>query len=401
MPLFKYKALDSERNNVTGLVEAVNENVASEVIAEKGLFALSIEKESEGQGIPILSIIDRVNAKDLVVFSRQFSVLISANVTMVQSLRILVEQTEKVKLKVAISIIADEVDGGAKLSDTLAKWPRYFSNFYVSVIRSGETSGKLDEVLSYLADEMEKDYDMMSKIRGAMIYPAFVLAGMSVVGIIMMVYVLPKLTSVLQESNVELPLSTRILIATSDFLTNQWYIVVIAAIAIILGARYFISTEQGRNFFSFIKLHAPVFGKLFQRIYLVRFTRSMNTLIMGGVTIVDSLKIAAEVVDNDTFQKLIDETAKEVEDGSPLSQVFMRSKVIPTMVSQMLSVGEKTGRLDVILARISDFYTREINNVVANLMILMEPLIMVVIGIAVGIMVAAVILPMYNLASGM
>jgi type IV pilus assembly protein PilC len=399
MPVFKYKALNENRETISGLVDAHNEKEASEIIMEKGLFILSLSRESEGGANKFLTFLEKVKAKDLVIFSRQFSVLISANVAIVQALKILVEQTPNMKLKTVVSSIADDVDGGSKLSEALGKYPAYFSKFFTSVIKSGETSGKLDEVLNYLADEMEKDYDMTAKIKGAMMYPAFVLTGMSAVGVLMMVYVMPKLTDVMVETNMELPISTKILIAVSDFLTNYWWILIALGIGGYFGLKYFLKTAKGQNIYSYAKLHAPVFGNLFQKIYLVRFTRSMHTLIVGGVTIVEGLKISAEVVDNATYRKLIEESAKEVEDGSPLSSVFASSPDVPRMVSQMLSVGEKTGRLDVILEKISDFYSREINNIISSLMILMEPIIMVVMGIGVGIMVAAVIMPMYNMAN--
>lgn len=401
MAFFKYKAKNNNDKEVVGTVEAFNQSAAMEILQDRGLKPISISEESKGEGMGIFSILDRVTEKELVVFSRQFAVLMSANVTMVQSLKILTDQATNVKLKMIISSIADEVDSGSRLSDALAKWSNYFSDFFISVIKSGETSGKLDEVLNYLADEMEKDYDMMSKIKGAMIYPAFVISGLLVVGIVVVVFVLPKLTDILQNSNAELPFATRMLIATSNGLIHYWWMIIILAAAIFFGAKIVLRTEQGKMVFGSIKLHLPVFGKLFQKIYLVRFTRSMYTLLVGGVTIVDSLKIAADVVSNATYKNLIIRTAKEVEDGNSINSVFSESSVIPRMVSQMISVGEKTGRLDVILARISDFYGREIDNTVANLMTLMEPIIMVIMGVGVGMMVSAIILPMYNMASQM
>ncbi|MBI4812639.1 type II secretion system F family protein [Candidatus Falkowbacteria bacterium] len=396
--VFKYKTLNQEGKTIQGLVEAVSEEAAAEILREKGLSIIFIKEESAGGGKG-LSVLNRIKTKDVVVFSRQFSVMISANVTMVQALRVLVEQTENIKLKMIISEIADEVDSGSKLSASLSKRPKIFSNFYINVIKAGETSGRLDEALNYLADEMEKDYDMTSKIRGAMIYPAFVLCGLTAVGIVMMVFVVPKLTDILLETGAELPLATRILIAASKFLTKYWWLLIMMIVGAIAGLKFYISKPQGRRIFDFLKLKLPVFGKLFQRIYLVRFTRSMNTLILGGVAITESLKIAGEVVSNQIYKDLISETAEEVEDGNSISSVFINSKEIPKMVSQMMSIGEKTGKLDIVLARITDFYAREIDNIVANLMTLMEPIIMVIMGVAVGIMVAAVILPMYNLAS--
>ncbi|KKR21079.1 MAG: Tfp pilus biogenesis protein PilC [Parcubacteria group bacterium GW2011_GWE2_39_37] len=398
MTVFKYKALDSENRAIKGLVEAVNEEAAVEVLREKNFSVLFVKEENEGS-VKSPTILDRIKPKDIVIFSRQFSVLISANVAMVQSLKVLVEQTENMKLKLIVSELSDEVDSGTKLSDALAKYPKVFSNFFVSVVRSGETSGKLEEVLGYLADEMEKDYDMMSKIRGAMIYPIFVLSGLVVVGGAMMIFVIPQLTAILIETGGELPFATRALIAVSDFLKNFWWFLIMLVIAVFLGIKYYSSTVSGLRRLDYIKLRLPIFGKLFQKIYLVRFTRSMHTLIVGGVTITKGLKIASEVVSNQVYKELIEETVKQVEEGNSISMVFSDSKEIPKMVSQMMNIGEKTGKLDIILKRITDFYGREINNTVTNLMTLMEPIIMVVMGVAVGIMVAAIILPMYNMAA--
>lgn len=398
MPIFKYKAINANKESVGGLVEAITIDAAAELLQEKGLAVVTIKKEEE-TSFKQINFFGGVKPKDLVVFSRQFAVMISANVAMVQSLRILVEQTNNLKLKMIISEVADEVDSGARLSDSLSKRPKIFSHFYVSVIKAGETSGKLEESLNYLADEQEKDYDMMGKIRGAMIYPAFVLFGLAVVGVVMMIFVVPKLTNVLTETGTEMPLATKILIATSGFFQGYWWLLLFAFFGAIFGYRFLASLEKGRYFIDLVKLKLPVFGKLFQRIYLVRFTRSMHTLIIGGVTITESLRIASEIVSNEIYKELIDKTIKEVEDGNSISSVFTDSKEIPKMVSQMLSIGERTGKLDTVLARITEFYTREINNIIANLMVLMEPIIMVIMGAAVFIMVAAIILPMYDMTT--
>jgi type IV pilus assembly protein PilC len=215
----------------------------------------------------------------------------------------------------------------------------------------------------------------------------------------MMVFVVPKLTAVLLESGGELPIATRILIGTSDFLSNYWWLFLVIIGGAVFGIKMFTRTDVGKLTVDTIKLRLPIFGKLFQRIYLVRFTRSMHTLIIGGVNITKSLKITGDVVSNKVYKDLIDKTVKEVEEGNSISNIFSQSKQIPRMVSQMMSIGEKTGKLDVILKRITEFYGREINNIVTNLMTLMEPIIMVIMGLAVGVMVAAIILPMYNMAS--
>jgi len=401
MSIFKYKAVDKNRETVSGLMEAASEEDAIGILREKGMMIISLNKEAETVKSSQKFIFGWVKAKDLVVFSRQFSVMVSANVTIVQALKILVDQTANIKLKAIISDVAYEVDAGSKLSDALGKRANVFSNFYVSVIRSGETSGRLDDSLNYLADEMEKDYDMMSKIRGAMIYPAFVFFGLGAVGVVMMVYVIPKLLTVLTESGAELPMATKILIAVSGFMVNWWYLILIFFAGVIAGIYFLLKNSAGRMVFDSLVLRLPIFGKLFQRIYLVRFSRSLKTLIAGGVALTEGLRIVADVVGNNVYKKLILETVKEVEDGNSISSVFVTDENVPKMVSQMLSIGEKTGKLDIVLDRITDFYGREVNNIIANLMTLMEPVIMVIMGIAVGIMVAAVILPMYNMAGQM
>ncbi len=399
MPVFKYKAMDGDKKIVSGLAEAASEDLAVDSLQEKGLSIISLKEKSKVASIDIDFILSRIKPKDIVIFSRQFSVMTSANVTVAQALKILIDQTENPKLKMVISEIAYEVDGGSRLSDALAKRPKVFSNFYISVVRSGETSGRLDEILNYLADEMEKDYDMMSKIKGAMIYPAFVLTGLSGVGAVMMIFVVPKLTNMLEENGTELPMPTKILMAVSGFLVHSWWLLLIIIFGLFFSIRFYINTKNGRRVFDTIKLHLPIFGRLFQRISLVRFTRSLNTLIVGGVSITEGLKITAEVVDNEIYRDLILKTVKEVEDGNSISSMFINSKDVPKMVSQMMSIGEKTGKLDIVLDRISRFYTREVENIIANLMTLMEPIIMVIMGVAVGVMVAAIILPMYNMAS--
>jgi len=397
MLVFRYKAVNKSNKTVTGLVEADSENLAVELLKDKGLKISYLEEGKKGSSMSF--VIGGIKSKDVVIFSRQFSVLISANVSLVQALNLLVEQTENLKFKMIISEIADDVDEGERLSDALAKRPKAFSNFYVNVVRSGETSGKLDEVLNYLADELEKDYDMQAKIKGAMIYPVFVFVGLLVVGIIMMIFVVPKLTAIITESGGELPMPTKMLIAVSDFFVNFWWLVILILVGLVGGMKTAMKLPETKKYIDALALKLPVFGPLLQKIYIVRFTRSLQTLLIGGVNITKALDIVAKVVSNDVYKKLIQRTKKEIEDGNSIATAFLESKEIPLMVSQMMSIGEKTGKLDFVLEKITDFYSREVDNMVANLMTLMEPIIMVVMGVSVGLMVAAIIVPMYDMAS--
>mgnify|MGYP000462778598 CR=1 FL=1 len=400
MPFFEYQAIDNKKKEkVKAEVEAVDEEVAFHLIDQKNLTLINLREKKKKSSLLSVSFLNRVTAKNLVVFSRQFAVMLKATVPVVRALRILVKQTSNPKLKVVLSEVADEVDGGMRLSQALARHPKIFSDFFVAMIKSGETSGRLDEVLEYLADQQEKDYDLMSKIKGAMIYPAFIICGLIAVGIIMMVVVVPKLTAILQETGGELPLSTKILIATSNFLSHYWWLLIVLIVVVVGGLKYLTKTPTGKKYWDWLIIRLPIFGKLLQRIYLVRFSRSLFTLSSGGLPLVESLKITSEVVGNRAYRNIIDQTVKEVEEGNPIASVFIRAKEIPVMVSYMIGVGEQTGHLDIVLEKLSNFYSREIDNLVANLVSLIEPLIMVVLGVAVGIMVAAIIMPMYNLAS--
>jgi type IV pilus assembly protein PilC len=298
-----------------------------------------------------------------------------------------------------LSEIAFEVDGGAFLSDAFAKRPKVFSDFFVNIVRSGESSGKLDEVLDYLADEMEKGYDMSSKIKGAMIYPGFILVSLVGVGIILMLYVIPNLTSMLTETGMVLPWSTRVVIAISNFLQKYIILLLVFIVGIVILVRMYLKTYSGKRNLDIVKLRMPIFGVMFKYIYLMRFTRSLSTLLKGGVTITRSLEIVADVVGNTIYKELILATLESINDGNPLSTVMENSNDVPKMVPQMIAVGEKTGKIDIVLDRITEFYSRESSNMLDNLSKLMEPLIMVIMGVGVGIMVAAIILPMYNMAS--
>jgi len=401
MAVYKYRARNNEGRITVGVVEANNQSEAAELLMDKALIVLSLAETTVRSKTGLNINIGSIKHKDLVIFSRQLSVMISATVPIVQSLKILAQQTVNPIFVEKIIEIANDVDGGMKLSDALGKHKKVFSHFYVAMVRSGETSGRLDEVLEYLADQMEKDYDLVSRIKGAMIYPIFIISGMIVVGVLMMVFVVPKMTEMLKDANAELPLLTRILIGVSDFVQgNIWYILVGI---VILGVfmRMWISSKPGKLTWDAVKISIPIFGSLFKKIYIVRFTRSLSTLIRGGVPIAVALRITAEVVDNRAYEKLIMDTVSEVEGGNSIATLFVKSDLVPKMLSQMIVIGERTGKLDAVLEKLSDFYGREIDNLVTGLTSLIEPLILIVMGVGVGGMVAAIMLPMFKVAQSL
>jgi general secretion pathway protein F len=256
----------------------------------------------------------------------------------------------------------------------------------------------MDEVLNYLADEAEKNYDLTSRIRGAMIYPAFILSGLLMVGAVMMIYVVPKLTAILTEAGTELPFSTKILIFVSNFLANYWWLFLIMLVVSAVLIRLFVRTPRGKHMWHTVQLKIPIVGTIYKHIYLVRFTQSMYTLVVGGVPLTHSLAIVAGVVGNAVFKDIIERTIKEVEDGNSIASIFSQSTIVPPMLSQMMIVGEKTGRLEEIFKRLAAFYTHEVNTLVTNLVTLLEPMIMLVMGVAVGFVVSSILLPMYKLS---
>lgn len=400
MPRYDYSARDAQGNPVEGLVEADTVDIATDALKDRGLFVLAVtEHQDRALFDKELPFFNKIPIRDLVIFSRQFSVLMGAKVPLVQALKTVARQTQNARLKVVLLDVAGEVEAGTSLSVAMAKHPKAFSSFFVNMIRSGETTGRLEDVMNYLADQMERDFDLMTKIKGAMIYPIFIIIGLVIVGFIMMVFVVPKLTATLTESGATLPWTTQLLIGTSSFFKKYAVQIVIAAILAGVAFRWWTSQPGGKAIWDRIKLKIPVFGDLLRHIYIVRFTRSMSTLIAGGVDVPQSLAIVADIVGNEYYRQLILETKKEVSDGNSITTVFNRTTAFPQMIPQMMAVGEETGRVGEVLERLTGFYSRELSNSVSNLVSAIEPLIMLVMGGAVGIMVAAIILPMYNLAS--
>jgi len=399
MPFFTYKALNERGQKVSGLVEARDESAAIEIIRDNNLEIIFLTEGKNRNLSAFFYSFLPVSKKDLMLFSRQFSILISASVPVVQSLRILANQSQNVRLKTIIKELSNEIDAGSLLSEAFTKYENVFGPFYINVMRTGETSGRLDEVLIYLADELEKDYDLTRKIKGAMIYPLVILSVLMIVGVAMMIFVVPQMTAMLIESGADLPIATRILIWTSNFLVNYWW-VVLAFVATILIVFYkAIRTPGGKKIFDVFLYHLPVFGELFRKVTLVRFARSLHVLLKGGVNISVSLKIVGSVVTNTVFRELIEETRREVEDGNSIASVFMRSKEVPTMFSEMIAIGEKTSNIDMILERISSFYGKEVDNTVSNLMVLLEPIVLLILASGVLVILLAIMLPMYSITN--
>lgn len=402
MPIYNYRAKNFKGEVQSGTVDAASPQAAADVLRTHSLVVVELNEEGAQVGLQTrLRVFERVQPRDVVIFSRQLATMISATLPLVQGLRILSEQQQNQQFKNILQDITARVDGGARLSVAMDQYPEVFSNFFVSVIQTGETSGKLDESLVYLADQLEKDYDLTSKIRSAMYYPAFILGGIVVVAIIMVTYVIPQLESVLVGMQASLPWSTKALLAVSNFFRDYWWILVIVVVLLFWWLRSWSGTESGKRKIDQLKLKLPIFGKLFRWIYITRLTRTLYTLLAGGVKIIEALNVTATVIGNSVYSDIIKKTSQRVEAGDTMSSVLRQETEVPLMVSQIIEVGEKTGKLPFTLQKISDFYGRELDNAVKGLSSLLEPVIMVILGVGVGILMAAVIMPIYNISSMM
>lgn len=402
MPRFDYQARDKEGGLKTGTITAMNESSANDVLRGKDLIPISIMSQEQ---VPVfqkrLSFFKPVSTRDLVIFSRQFATMVDAKLPILTALRTVAKQTERDRFRDIIEEIANDIEGGAALSEALAKHPKIFSTLYISMIQSGETTGRIDESLEYLASQLEKDYDLTKEIQSALFYPAIVLTAIVIVGILMFIFVLPTFNEIFSDVNVQLPLTTRIVIGVTNFINKLWWLILIIVIVLVWVFFAYRRTPEGEYYTDGLMLKIPVFGKLFKYIYLTRFSRNFGTLISGEIPVIKALEVTASVVGNKVYQEVILNTARDVEKGEAIADSLAKSELMPPMICQMIKVGEKSGQLDEVLQNVARFYGREVDHMVDNLTTLMGPIIIVILGLAVATMVAAVLMPIYSLVSVM
>lgn len=399
---FNYEARTQGGDIQTGAVESSDEKSAIEFLQRHSLIVITIKSTETSTASIIekyLSFLHKIKKKDLAVFSRQMSILIEAKVSLVQALRAIVDQSEDKVFKDRIYDIAASVEAGMTFSAALSRYPDYFSPFYINLIKSGEASGDLEGMLIYLAGHLEKEAELDSKVKGAMMYPAVILLVFAIVGVVFMVYIVPKITAMFAESGRELPLLTKLLIGFSNALINYGLILLIILIIIAWAVRYWIKYQNGNETLDALKIRLPVFGGLLRKIYITQFAENLSTLIVGGISMIDALHISANVIENTTYRKMIILAADKVKTGETISSVFrQRPDLIPPMVVTMIRIGEKTGKLDTVLKKVAYFYGREVDEVVSNISSLIEPIIILVLGISAAILVAAILLPIYDIA---
>lgn len=396
MPTYEYQARTKEGESRSGLIETSSEEAALENLQRNNLIVISL-RELKKKTLLEYSIGGGVRQKDVVVFSRQLATLFEAKIPVVETLKTLISETSRPALREAIAEILDDVSGGLGLSQALAKHPDIFSSFYIYLVRSGEESGKLQEVFTYLADYTERSYYLTSKARNSMIYPAFVLFAFMGVLIVMLTAVIPRLVTIFQETGQKVPYYTQVIIYISLFLRKWGLILLLLLIGSTVGLWRWSYNEKGKLFFHRLQINLPIVGEIYRKLYMTRLTDNLRTLIMGGIPILRALSITGDVVGNIIYQKALMDAVESVKAGSTISGAFEKTKEIPLLVTQMIRVGEVSGRLDFILGSIAKFYQREVDAALENMVSLIEPALIIFLGVGIGILVASVLVPLYNL----
>lgn len=404
MPEFAYEALDKTGKQVKGTIEAGSEEVIIEKLRDMGYYPLKVAaKKSKGAdlditALPFLRVIfHRVKGKHVMTFSRQLATLIDAGLPIIRSLNILREQVESIIFKEKIQQIAHDIESGSTLSDALAKHPKIFDNLYVNMVRAGEVGGVLEIVLNRVATFLEKRQMIISKVRGAMMYPVVVVVLASgIVGFILIV-IMPKFADIFAQLGAELPALTRGLIRASEILVNQTIFVVMGIAAFVFTIVKINGTKQGKFIFDNIKLKLPILGSLVQKAAIARFAGTMATLITAGVPILQTLDIVRDSAGNEVISRAMEEVYQSVKDGESIHEPLSHCKIFPPLVYHMVAVGEETGAIDQMLQKVAEAYEREVEDMVDGLTALLEPLLIVSLGAIVGLIVVALYLPLFSL----
>ncbi len=397
MRKYTYKARDKSNNEiVNSMVQAESQSAAAKALIGQGLMPLSIDEINEN-GSVITRLTNRITNKDKIVFMRQLSTLIGAGLPLSQSLRTVLEQTQNKKMQGVVEEIIADVEGGHTLADSFGKHPEVFDKIVLALVSAGEVSGTLDEALKRVAAQKEKDAAMMSKIRGAMVYPIIVLVVILGVMVFMLLTVVPQVAKLYKDMHKELPLLTAIMIAIANFVTTFWWLIlVVAGIASYFLMQY-LKTDNGMAVRDTIKLNVPLFKGMFRKMYMARFTRTGQTLLATGVAMLDMLRISSQGVNNVILSKSIDRAAEKVKGGKALSVALQPEDYILPMVPQMIKIGEQSGKIDEMMGKTAQVYEDELDEEIKAISTVIEPALMVVMAIFAGGMVGAILFPIYSL----
>ncbi len=400
MPIYKWEGKTRTGNETSGEMEAPNEEAVIARLRTQQIVATKVKAKGKAASLANIQIMkQKVSEKDIVIFTRQFATMIDAGLPLVQCLDILVSQQENKTFREVLSEVKSDVESGSTFAKALAKHPKQFDQLFVALVSAGEVGGILDTILNRLGAYIEKTMKLKKKVKGAMVYPAAVLGITILVVIILMVFVIPVFKKMFEDFGGQLPGPTQLVVNVSDFMTSYWYALIIGTILAYIGAKKIFNTEKGSAIFDDVILKAPIFGELIRKQAIAKFTRTLSTMITSGVPILDGLDIVAKTSGNKTIERAIMQTKIRISEGKTIAEPLAESGVFPSMVCQMITVGESTGALDVMLSKIADFYEDEVDMSVNSLTTLLEPIMMVFLGGTVGFLLVCMYLPIFKLVS--
>jgi type IV pilus assembly protein PilC len=399
--LFNYQSVDQTGAPKTGSIDAANIDIAISSLQRRGFVITSIDEADKKGGFlnMNLAMFDRVSNKDIVILSRQLATLFEAQVSALRIFRLLGSESENKVLGVKLIQISDDLQAGSPISAALEKHPKVFSEFYVSMVRAGEESGKLNETFEYLADYLDRTYELVNKAKGALIYPAFVMMTFITVMVLMFTMVIPKISAILVESGQEIPIYTKIVLGISNFLVGYGFILLAVVIVGGFFVVRFVRTPGGKIVFDNFKLSIPYLSNLFRKLYWARLSDNMNTMLVSGIPMIRALELTSSVINNSVYKKILADAVDSVKAGKTISESLSGNGEIPGIMLQMIKVGEESGELGSILKTLAKFYSREVVTAVDALVGLIEPLMIVLLGAGVATLLASVLIPIYNVAS--
>lgn len=399
--LYKYLATTPEGERHSGTIEAADMEIAISSLQAKNLIIVSLAPAEKTKFLwSNLKFFERASTREIVILSRQLSILFEAKVPALVSFKLLANETENPLLRRKLTEVINDIQGGISMSQAMAKHPEVFSRFYVSMVKSGEESGRLEETFSFLADYLERSYELAAKAKNALIYPAFILLTLTSVLILMLVFVIPRLTDILKEAGQQIPFYTKILIGLSDFFRSFGVFLLLGLVIGIVFLWRYSRTEKGKLVISRFQLSVPFIGKLYKKFYLSRITDNLETSMSSGISAVRALEIAADVVGNGVYNKILLDSVNEIKGGRSISEALAKYEDIPPIVSQMIKIGEESGKLNFILKTLGRFYKKEVDNSVDAIVSMIEPVMIIVVGIAVGAFIVSIIGPIYNITAG-
>ena len=398
MAFYKYKASNAEGSEYEATKEFSDKGALYSALRKEGSTLLSVEEVKENKIKFHFSFRKGVKAEELISFTKNLAVMSDAGLPVSRALSILAKQSKNKKFISLMEDLISSINQGETLSHAMERHQNIFSNIFVSMVKAGEESGKLSFSLRAIASQLEKSNSLTKKVKGAMIYPAVIISLMLVIGIVLMVYMVPTLTATFLGLNIALPLPTRIIIAISDFLRSNIILTLLAIIGAVMGSTYFLKTNTGKNFSDYVVLHMPIFKTLSKEVNAARTSRTLSSLVSSGVEIVEAIRITSNVVSNHYFKNILEEAAKKVEEGELLSSVLSgKDSLYPIFVGEMLAVGEETGKMTDMLENIAVYYEGEVDQKTKDLSTIIEPFLMILIGVAVGAFAIAMLLPTYSL----